>query len=304
MSKHFWSTVLNSPARWSRCLLLACATGMACAAVAQTDAATALRAKHADLSAQLRQNQFKRPLVLDSVEQPKGLKGDIYGVVDYPFDVVNAALNNPAHWCDVMILHINTKYCHAVAGPTGTTLKINIGKKTPEALADAPRVEFNYSVAASSADYLDIMLNAKDGPLGTSDYRIHLEAVALPASKTFLHLTYSYAVNFGGRLAMQTYLGTIGRDKVGFTVTGKQADGAPAHIAGVRGLVERNTMRYFLAIDTYLEATRAAPAMQLEQRLQNWFTAVEQYPRQLHEVDRPAYLAMKRAEVVRQQAER
>ena len=304
MSEHFWSTVLNRPARWSRCMLLACATGMACASVAQTDAAAALRAKHADLSAQLRQNQFKRPLVLDSVEQPKGLKGDIYGVVDYPFDVVNAALNKPAHWCDVMILHINTKYCRAVLGPAGTVLKINIGRKTPEALADAPRVEFNYTVAASSADYFDIMLSAKDGPLGTSDYHIHLKAVALPASKTFLHLTYSYAVNIGGRLAMQAYLGTIGRDKVGFTVTGKQADGEPAYIAGLRGLVERNTMRYFLAIDTFLESTRAAPAMQLEQRLQNWFTAVEQYPRQLHEVDRPDYLAMKRAEVVRQQTER
>lgn len=303
MSKHFWSTMLNSPARWPRCLLLACATGMACAAMAQTDPAAALRAKHADLSAQLLQNQFKRPLALDSVEQTKGLKGDIYGVVDYPFEVVNAALNNPGHWCDVMILHINTKYCHAVAGPAGTTLKINIGKKTPQALAMAPRVEFNYSVAASSADYFDIMLNAKDGPLGTSDYRIHLKAVALPASRTFLHLTYAYDVNFGGRLAMQTYLGTIARDKVGFTVTGKQADGAPAYIAGLRGLVERNTMRYFLAIDTFLESTRAAPSLQLEQRLQNWFTAVEQYPRQLHEVDRPAYLAMKRAEVVRQQTE-
>ena len=304
MNPHFWPNILGGTARWCKRLLLVLVTGMACAAMAQSDPAAALRAKHADLGGQLGQNQFKRPLVLESVEERNGLKGDIYGVVDYPFDVVNAALNNPAHWCDVMILHINTKYCHAVAGPAGTTLKINIGKKTPEALADAPRVEFNYSVAASSADYLDIMLNAKDGPLGTSDYRIHLEAVALPASKTFLHLTYSYAVNFGGRVAMQTYLGTIGRDKVGFTVTGKQADGEPAYIAGVRGLVERNTMRYFLAIDTFLQSSRTAPALQLEQRLQNWFTAVEQYPRQLHEVDRPAYLAMKRAEVVRQQTER
>lgn len=304
MNKHFWPHLLNSPGRWSKRLLLVCAACMGCVAIAQTEPAASLRAKHAELSAQLRQNQFKRPLVLDSVEQPKALKGDIYGVVDYPFDVVNAALNNPAHWCDVMILHINTKYCRANEGPTGTILKVNIGKKTPEALADAPRLEFNYTVAASSADYLDIMLSALDGPLGTSDYRIHLEAVALPASKTFLHLTYSYAVNLGGRIAMQTYLGTIGSGKVGFTVTGKQTNGEPAYIAGVRGLVERNTMRYFLAIETFLQASRAAPALQLEQRLQDWFTAVEQYPRQLHEVDRPAYIEMKRAEVARQQTER
>ena len=290
--------------RFGQGLLLACAVGLAFVVAAQTEPAVALRTKHADLGEQLRQNQFRRALVLDSVEQPKGLKGDIYGVVDFPFEMVHAGLNNPAHWCDVMILHINTKYCHAVAGPAGTTLKVNIGKKTPEELADTPRVEFNYSVAANNADYLHIMLNAKDGPLGTSDYRIHLEAVALPANKTFLHLTYAYAVNFGGRLAMQTYLATAGSGKVGFTVTGKEPDGEPAYIAGVRGLVERNTMRYFLAIETFLESTRTAPALQLEQRLQNWFNAVERYPRQLHEVDRPAYLEMKRAEVVRQQVER
>jgi hypothetical protein len=303
---------LRGPTRWlvrwlMRWLVLACAAwvaGTAGHAMAQTDAAAALRAKHANLTEQLRQNPFKRPLVLDSAERREGLKGDIYGVVDFPFEVVNAALNNPAHWCDVMILHINTKYCHAQAGPAAITLKVNIGKKTPEALADAPRIEFNYRVAASSADYLDIMLNAKDGPMGTSDYRIHLEAVALPADKTFLHLTYAYSANLGARVAMQAYLATIGSGKVGFTVTGKGSDGGPAYIAGVRGLVERNTMRYFLAIDTYLEASRAAPALQLEQRLQNWFTAVEQYPRQLHEVDRAAYLEMKRAEVARQQTER
>ena len=284
--------------------MLACASALACAAIAQSGPAAALRAKHSELNAQLRQNQFNRPLVMESVEQRNGLKGDIYGVVDYPFDVVKAALNSPDHWCDVMILHINTKYCRAAAGPGGITLKVNIGKKTPEELADAPRVDFIYRVAASSDDYLDITLSAKDGPLGTSDYRMHLEAVALPADKTFLHLTYAYAVNFGGRLAMQTYLATVASDKVGFTMTGKGPDGGPAYIAGVRGVVERNTMRYFLAIDSFLDSTRAAPALQLEQRLQSWFTAVERYPRQLHEVERPAYLEMKRAEVARQRADR
>ena len=300
MDERFWSNSLSCIRR----LLLLCAAGVACTAMAQSDPATTLRAKHAALGEQLRQNQFKRPLVLDSTEAQSRIKGDIFGVVDYPFELVNAALNNPDHWCDVMILHLNTKYCRAAMGPTGTTLKINIGKKTPEDLANVARVEFIYSAAATSPEYLDIVLSAKDGPLGTSDYRIHLEAAALASNKTFLHLTYAYTVNFGGRLALQTYLGTIGSDKVGFTVTGKRADGEPDYIGGVRGLVERNTMRYYLAIDAFLASARAAPAAQLEQRLQNWFTATEQYSRQLHEVDRSAYLEMKRAEYSRQQTER
>jgi hypothetical protein len=297
MHKHFWS----SPSRWSRCLLLICGASVACVAMAERDSVTTLRAKYASLEPQLQQNQFKRPLVLNSAETPNRLKGDIYAIVDYPFGAVSAGLNNPNHWCDVMVLHINTKYCHAVAEESGTTLRINIGKKTPEELADAARVEFNYSVAAATPEYIEITLKAKDGPLGTSDYRILLEAVALPNARTFLHLTYSYAMNLPGRLAMQTYLGTVGSGKVGFTVIGKLADGQPDYIGGVRGLMERNTMRYYLAIDTFLGAASAAPTAQLEKRLQNWFTATERYPRQLHEMDRGEYLEMKRAEYLRQQ---
>lgn len=95
--------------------------------------------------------------------------------------------------------------------------------------------------------------------------------------------------------------GTSCSNKVGFTVIGKRADGQPDSIRGVRARMERNTMRYFLAIDPCLGAARASPATPLEKRLQNWFTAVDQYPWQLHEIDRGAYLEMKRAEYVRQQ---
>jgi len=66
-------------------------------------------------------------------------------------------------------------------------------------------------------------------------------------------------------------------------------------------VVERNTMRYYLAIDAYLGALSAPPAQQFEQRLESWFASTEQYPRQLHEVDRAAYLDMKRREYLRQQ---
>ena len=68
---------------------------------------------------------------------------------------------------------------------------------------------------------------------------------------------------------------------------------------GVRGAVERNTMRYYLAIDAYLDGLSAPPADQLEKRLQTWFTATEKYPRQLHEIDRATYLDMKRSQLRR-----
>ena len=100
---------------------------------------------------------------------------------------------------------------------------------------------------------------------------------------------------------MLAYLSTLGRGKVGFTPTAKPSSGQPDYIGGVRGAVERNTMRYYLAIDAYLGALSTPPAEQLEKRLQSWFTSTEQFSRQLHEVDRDAYLTMKRREVLRMQ---
>jgi hypothetical protein len=267
---------------------------------AHADSAQNLANKYSSLSERLAQNQFMRPVVLDSAETPNQVTGEIYAVIDHPFAAVSKGLINPDHWCDVMSLHINTKYCRAVPGPDGTLLRVNIGKKTPEKLADAPRVEFKYAAIEATPSYFDIRLSAREGPMGTSDFRIELEAVAISSSKTFLHLTYSYAMNFAARLAMQTYLATVGSGKVGFTQIAKAGDGQPNYIAGMRGLVERNTMRYYLAIDSFLGAVAQPPGAQLDKRLQSWFSAVEQYPRQLHELDRAAYLSMKHDEYLRQ----
>lgn len=293
--KGFWSAC-------ALCVLVVCAASVSWAAQAKVDAAVTLRDKYAVLGEQLKRNPFGRPLVLESTDSSKRVTGEIYATVDYPFAETSAGLSDPGHWCDVILLHTNTKYCRAASAPSGATLSVFIGKKTQQELSSASRLDFAYRVAAVSADYFDIALDARDGPMGTSDYRIQLEALALPNAKTFLHLTYSYGFNFAGRIALQTYLKTLGRDKVGFTATGQLSDGRPDYIGGMRGLVERNAMRYYLAIDAFLESARGAPAARFERRLQSWFTATEQYPRQLHDIDRSEYLEMKRAENLRQQA--
>ncbi|HEY9277303.1 MAG TPA: hypothetical protein VIO87_03795 [Methylotenera sp.] len=260
-----------------------------------------LRAKYTELTKQLNSNQFKRALYLNSMESSHDLKGEIYAVVDYPFATVNQALNNPAHWCDLLILHINIKYCNADENKNGTTLSVNLGKKNEQPLADTYRVDFNYREIITTPDYFALELNAENGPLNTRDYRIWVEATPIKGGRTFLHFTYAYAFGLAGRLAMQGYLSTVGSDKVGFTVTGKLPDGSPNYIKGVRGVVERNTMRYYLAIDAYLAELNTPSNQQLEQRLQSWYRSTEEYPRQLHEVELNEYMAMKRDEYKRQQ---
>ena len=283
--------------------LVCLGAGIAHADDADANSAASLRTKYGALRDQLSHNQFQRPLYMDSSEISGGVTGDIYAVINYPFATAGAALNGPARWCDILSLHLNIKYCRASTSSQGSVLNVNIGKKHDQPLDEAYRVDFAYRVAAETPNYLKVRLNADEGPLSTRNYRIILEAVPLESGVTFIHLAYSYAYGLAGRLAMQAYLGTIGSDKVGFTVVGRQSDGQSLHIGGMRGLVERNTMRYYLAIEAFLGALSAPPQARLEKRLHDWFAAVERYPRQLHEMEQSEYLDMKRKEYLRQQAE-
>jgi hypothetical protein len=228
--------------------------------------------------------------------------GDVYALVDHPFATAAAALSGVDDWCEILFLHLNTKSCRASAGDQGSVLNVRIGKKYDQPVDQAYRVEFSHRVGAQTSAYLQVQLSADQGPLGTRDYRIVLEAVPVEKGRTFIHLSYSYGFGMMGKLAMQIYLGTTGKDKVGFTVTGTQPDGQPQHVGGMRGVVERNSMRYYLAIEAFLGSLPAPPQAQLEKRLRDWFAAVERYPRQLHEMEQGEYLEMKRKEYLRQQA--
>ena len=266
---------------------------------AAADDAGALGARHGTLLSQFKSNTFGRPLDITSSETETRITGDIHAELGHPFATTGNALDKPGRWCDIMMLHINTKFCRASAADGATRLQVNIGRKHDQPPEDAYRVDFNYRVQASTPEYLRVALTADSGPLGTRDYRVILEAIPLGRNTTFIHLTYSYAYGATGRIAMQTYLGTLGSNKVGFTRAPAARDGKPAYIGGMRGLVERNTMRYYLAIEAYLNALSAPPQARQERSLQNWFGAIEQYPRQLGDLTREEYLGMKRREFAR-----
>jgi hypothetical protein len=264
--------------------------------------AQALKAQYTALQEKLNNNPFKRPLYLESHETPDNLTGDIYALLEQPYATVSQALNGIDHWCDILILHLNVKNCHA-SSTVEDTLSIDIGRKSDQSLSDTYRFDFLYRVVASTSDYLHLLLSAAQGPMGTSHYRIELEVVALDSQRSFLHMSYSYDYGLAARMAMQSYLTTAGRKKVGFSIVGQKTDGQPAYVGGMRGIVERNSMRYYLTLEAYLGALSAPASQQLEKRLNDWYAAIEQYPLQLHELERSEYLNMKHREIQRQQAE-
>ena len=277
-------------------MLRACLPALVCVAFAsgsaQAQDAAALHARHAALHEQLANNPFGRSLHVESTISGSAHKGEIYAVIEQPYGVVAAALARAGHWCDIMTLQVNVKRCDAAS----EELAAFITRKPRDPVDSAHRVDFRFAPATASADYLHVALTAPSGPVGTRDYAIRLEAAPLDSRRTFMHMSYAYTLGAMARFAMDAYLAGAGRDKVGFSVVERLPDGRPVHVDGVRGMVERNAMRHFLAIEAHLDSLGTAAGQRLEARLRRWYAATARYPQLRESVSSDEYVEMKRRE--------
>jgi hypothetical protein len=250
---------------------------------AQAQDAAALRSRHAALKEQLADSPFGRPLHVESSATDGAHKGHIYAVVEQPYGVVAPALTRPEGWCQILMLQVNIKRCSV--DRSSEALAAFVTRKPRDGIESAHRIDFRYEPTTKTGDYLGVALSASAGPLGTRDYQIMLEATPLDSQRTFIHMSYAYTLGLVARTAMNSYLAGAGRNKRGFSVDG-----------GERGVVERSAMRYYLAVEAYLESLDAPPERRLEARLRNWYEAITRYP-QLHEaIGREEYVEMKRRE--------
>jgi len=225
------------------------------------------------------------------------VEGAVYAVVERPFAEVRGGLDGARHWCEVLILHLNVKDCRATPGGG---LAVYLGRKTAQSPDDAQRLDFDYRTVADAPDFVQTMLRADHGPAGTRAYLIRFAAAPLDERRSFVALSYSYGYGLAARIVVNAYLATAGAGKVGFTVLGRRADGGPEYVGGLRGIVERNAMRYYLAIEAHIGALSAPAEARPDKSMRDWFAATERYPRQLHEISRAEYLEMKRIEYGRE----
>ena len=107
---------------------------------------------------------------------------------------------------------------------------------------------------------LQLNLESDECPSGTRDFRIVVAMMPADDDRTFIRLSYSLTYGSVARLAMQAYLGTIGHDKVEFTLLGWDSAGKPRFAGGMRGVVERNTMRYYHALEALRGSLSTSPA--------------------------------------------
>jgi len=268
---------------------------------AQLPSPGALRTRFAALQTQGTGQLADRSIYLRSTESVDRMQGEVHAVIDEPFEQVRQELTRSERWCDVLILHINVKYCRGQRTAAGDELVSGVGRKFDQPLSEVHWVRFGFKVAVDTNDHMLIELGAPSGPLATRDYRIVVEAVPHANGKSLVRMTYSYGFGTAARWAMKTYLATLGRGKSGFSIVGQSASGQPVRVEGVRGVVERNTLRYYLALQSHLQSRKAPDAARLQQSLDLWFSATERYAEQLREMDRGDYVAMKLKEERRQE---
>jgi hypothetical protein len=273
---------------------------------AQTADAGDMQRLYQSMRPRMAQTPFQRALALDSTEAAGRTSGDIYAVMDIALANLELVNRDPQRWCEILLLLSNAKNCAVGAADGAAALLLRMGTKGPQELGGTTPLSFRFATSAAQTPVLETRLNSDDGPMGTKEGVLSLRAIALGADKSFVHLHYSYRSSLAGRIATEVYLQTLGRGKVGFSTEKAPPETAGPRtespfVGGVRGIIERNTMRYFLGLGCALQfASTKAPERRFGLMAPCWYDETERYPVQLHEMPRQDYLTMKQQEYARE----
>ena len=235
---------------------------------------------------------FGSPILLNSQTGSGHAQGEVYALLDAPFTALQKTLSQPAHWCELAILHVNIKTCTYL----DDQVRLFVGRKHYQTPDEAFALQYRFTQQANDQHQLNVMLTAPKGPLGTSDYLISLEAISIDARHSFIRFRYRYQFGFIAKMAMQTYLATLGRKKVGFTVVDTNKKGDAIYIKGLQGVIERNVMRYIYAIQSVLDARKSPIEHRHTAQLTRWYAYIQEHPRQLVELSREKYMSNKQRE--------
>ena len=234
---------------------------------------------------------------LASSEQEDMLSAEVNSILHTPFETVAAALADAHNWCQVLPLHFNIKACTYETRNGIELLTVYSGRKIYEHPEDSYEMTYQFEVVINDDKQLSLRLHADHGPVSTSDYLIELEAIKVEEG-TLLHIHSSYRPSWLSSMLTSAYLSTVGSGKVGFSQV--EEDGASHPVQDIKGVIERNVMRYHIAINAFLNTQSLPEDQRHEATLVSWFKQNDSHP-QLHEMDEAEYLEIKREEWHNQQ---
>lgn len=275
------------PGRW---LCLLCLVLMLCPG---RDALAGLYADQAAILEAIRTSPLDgEPVHPVSVEERGAVHGEVHAILDAPFEALVRQLDSAEAWCEIFFLHFNIKACvleRKEAHP-GQEIRLHIGRKRYQDPEVVERLGMRFEAQHLNTEAFLVRLQAERGPHGLRDLSLELSAMRLDAERSLLRMRYALRYGALGRMTLALYFSVGGRDRIGFTVEGVDEAGQPVHVSGMRGMIERNTLRFYFALKAYLR--EPGPA-RLEQRLIAWFELTERHPEQLREMPLGSYVAQK-----------
>jgi hypothetical protein len=249
--------------------------------------------KYHEIELELKTSSFGLPVHMESFVGGNSSHVDISGTVKYPFEIVKKRLQNPFELCEIFMLNINIRACTYEGSDNDWLVTVYNVKKYYDPIEDAFPIKFKHLDTEQLQNQFRISLAAKEGPLNTRDHQFQIEATPVDVNTTFIRLHYLFSYSAFGYFTVNSYFSIFGRGKVGFTVADDK-QGNPALVTGVRGAVERNVMRYYLAILANLETQGNPSEQRYEKQLTLWYDLTIKYKKQLYEMEKENYLAHKR----------
>ncbi len=279
--------------------LLAALLGVDTAAQADPAAREDLAAAYRERQATLDRGPFAVPMQVEASVSEDRVAGNVYAVLDHPFSHLARELAKPSVWCEILTLHFNVKSCLVQVSaddPAVTDLLIATARKYYVPPSSRNTLSYRLDLSRSDAEVVKGSLGAERGPLGVRDMQIEVGAIGLPDGRSFVRLHYGYTEGWATRIATRAYLATFGRRKIGFSVTGRTATGDPIYVRGAAGALERNALRYHLAIEAWFDTLAKHEGDRFEARVARWYDLTDRHSEQLYEMSRETYRDMKRRE--------
>ena len=245
--------------------------------------------KYHTIEKELEKNSGPVPFYVESSENKNASHVDIYGTIKYPFQMVQNEFLVPTNWCYIILPHLNVRACTYKKVDATWLLNVYNVNEFSEPLEDAYQMKFVYRVSALQPVYFDIALIAHEGPSHTRDHLLGFEAIPLKKNTTFIHMRYSFGYSAFGYFLMKLF----GGSKIGFSITGTDSSGNPVYVGGLRGIVERYVVYYYLAILSYLDTIKTPPDQRFERQISEWYNLTSGFQKQLFEMKKEEYLADK-----------
>ncbi len=260
-------------------------------------AASDLKSEYEAKAPLLATSQFGLPILMETSNQGSLLKTVIFGRLEHSYESVLDQLSNPTAWCGMMFLHLNTKACVPQTRQGSSTVTIYMGNKEYQPISEAQPLSLTFVAKIATPEGQAVKLQSEQGPYSTSDYLIIVEVAPLENCCTIIKFQLSFRTNPLIKSLANLYLNVFARKKFGFTMIGTAESGKPVYVSGMQGVLERNALRNYLAVTTFLDTL----GENRERRFETWFDATAKFD-QLKELSKSDYLKYKRMEYRQQVA--